>query len=568
MRSRVCLAVCSGLLALPATLLSAPAGAAGITFSNPVKLLGITGGGGGEPSIATDQKGNVYVTSPQGIPSGLDGHAGVGFWASHDHGASWSNGTYFGSYIGGGDSDVQVAADDGTVGILDLEAVASAVCFSHDKGASFQSASPIPDVTNCATLPTGQAGPSADREWLTVDKGGRAYVSYHEFFSAQPLIFRTDSFGSDGFLAAVCGPVVNDIGIELNVPQDITGGTLMSKPILDKQGNIYILFTTTTQPQNFQALANGSSVSGTFSQIYLAVSKDHCSSFSDYIVYDGSSVGSNSVQFGDIFNDLAIDGAGNLYAIGAGFVGSTPPPSTTADVFLFSSTDGGAHWTGPHKVNSDVGAHMLPAAVGGPQAGQLAIGYFRTTNGKTNPNDSAGAWTYTVSESTNATNAMSASFVSGDVQPGRVFHNGDICNSGILCGTGLPGTGSDRSLVDFTSATIDGDGCPIFVFAGNPDGKSAGTFNYVSKQNTGCFAGGSVAAAPQPTPSPTPTPSPSASATPSPSASPTPSGATQPQSATPVHLPNTSRAAGAAVSWAAAGVFAALAVRRRRRRDG
>jgi len=548
MRLRLGLAVTAGLLALPATLMAAPAGATAMTFSPPVELLGA---GGGEPSIATDQKGNVYVSGPQGIPAGLNGTPGVGFWASHDDAASFGPATLMGSYLGGGDSDVQVAPDDGTVGVLDLEAVASAVCFSHDKGASFQSASPIPDATNCQKLPTGQAGPSDDREWLTLGPGGRAFVTYHEFVSAQPVIFRTDNLGQDAFTAGPCGPIVTDPTIEANVPQDITGGTLISKPVLDKQGNLYILFTTTTQAENAANLPG--SVSGTFSQIYLAVSKDSCGSFTDYTVFDGSAVGTNSVQFGDIFNDIAIDGAGDLYAIGAGYIDSTAPSSATADIFMLSSTDGGAHWSAPRKVNTDVGAHMMPAAVGGPLAGQVSIGYFRTVNGKTDPNDADGKWTYTIAESSNATDATKAGFEFADVSGGKVYHSGDICNSGILCGTGLPGTGSDRSLADFTQATMDADGCPIFTFAGNPAGDSNGTNNFVTKQRTACFPTTAVVV--------------SSSA----SGGGSPAGGTQglvTTAATPSSLPNTGAAPAGVGLWAALVAVGGGVVGWRRRRWG
>jgi len=494
----------AGALAMPAQ--AAPAQ---IAFQKPVQLMGPRGG---EPSIATDGKGNVYVSGPQGIPSGAarssgpnplpvgpstipngsNAHPGVGFWVSHDHGATFGDGVLLGSYLGGGDSDVQVAPDDGTVGLLDLEAAASAVCFSHDGGATFQSASQVPDATNCSKLPSGQAGPSDDREWLTLGKGGVAYVTYHEFFSAQPLIFKTNNLGQDAFAAGPCGSIIDpkNTAIEANVPQDVTGGTLISKPILDSNGYLYVLFTTTTQQQNAANLPGN--VSGTFSQIYLAVSQDGCSTFKDYTVFDGTAGGtiSNSVQFGDIFNDIAMDGAGNLYAIGAGYIDSTPPAAPTADIFLFSSSDGGQTWNGPRQVTTDVGAHMMPAAVGGPNAGDLSIGYYRTVNGKTNPNDPDSKWAYTIAESTNALNAKGATFAFADLDHSKVFHAGDICTSGILCGTGLPGTGNDRSLADFTQATLDSDGCPIFTFAGNPSGTndSAHTYNYVSKQTSGCFA--------------------------------------------------------------------------------
>ena len=118
-------------------------------------------------------------------------------------------------------------------------------------------------------------------------------------------------------------------------------------------------------------------------------------------------------------------------------------------------------------VGSTSAAHMLPAAVGGPRAGQLDIGFFRTVNGATNPNDNAGKWTYATAESTNATSG-NASFIYRDVIQGFVYHDGQICNAGVLCGA--PGEPSDRSLLDFTSAALDTHGCPLFTFAGNPGG--------------------------------------------------------------------------------------------------
>src|SRR5205807_10413513 len=138
-------------------------------------------------------------------------------------------------------------------------------------------------------------------------------------------------------------PIVTDPAIEANVPTDITGGTLVARPVTDKAGNLYVLFVTTTQQENAAALAQGFP-SGTFSQLYLAVSHDHCQTFTDYTAFDGTKLGANTVQFGDIFNDLAIDGAGNLYVVGAGAVGTKPFPSTT-NVYLLKSTDHGVHWS-------------------------------------------------------------------------------------------------------------------------------------------------------------------------------------------------------------------------------
>jgi hypothetical protein len=462
-----------------AVLALAPGAAAGSLFTQPVKL---SGPAGGEPSIATDPQGDVFVAGPQAIPSGLNGNPGIGFWVSRNDGTTFGPGRFIGSYLGGGDDDVLVSK--GTVYTADLEAVASEVCKSTDRGNTFSSIGPLPDPEQCSSVGLGQVGPSDDRPWLTADSTGTLYLTYHEFVTAQPLVFRSDNRGADLFTSGPCGPIITDPSIEANVPTDLTGGTLVARPVTDAAGNLYILFATTTQAQNFAAAQGGQS-SGTFSQLYLAVSHDHCKSFTDSTVFDGSKLGTNTVQFGDIFNDLAIDGAGNLYAIGTGFVGRKPF-ARTANAYLLRSFDHGKSWSRPLLIGSASGAQMLPAAVGGASAGQLAIGYFHTINGVADPNSLSGKWTYGTAESTNAT-ARVPTFVFSDVNPRFAYHTGAICNAGILCG--LPGEPSDRSLLDFTSVALDAHGCPLFTFAGNPLGAAKGTSNYVTRQLSACLVG-------------------------------------------------------------------------------
>jgi hypothetical protein len=350
--------------------------------------------------------------------------------------------------------------------VADLEASTAQICKSTDRGATFSGIGPVPDPNHCTTTNGGQAGPSDDREWLTAAPDGTIYLTYHEFVSAQPVAFRSDNAGKDDF-ANTCGSIVTDPTIEANVPTDITGGTLVAKPVTDSKGNLYVLFPTTTQHENALAQAQGQP-SGTFSQLYLAVSHDKCKTFTDYTVFDGEKrYAENTVQFGDIFNDLAIDGADNLYVVGAGYIGHTPFAKTT-NIYTFRSSDHGQHWSSFQEVGSSSSAHMLPAAAGGPRAGQLSIGYFRTVNGITDPNSTAGKWTYATAQSTNA-NTSSPAFAYSDVKPGTIYHNGEVCNAGILCGT-TPNGPSDRSLLDFTSAAVDSHGCTLYTFAGNPTG--------------------------------------------------------------------------------------------------
>lgn len=468
-----------GVLALLCVLAPA-AGAA--SFTSPVKL---TGAAGGEPSIVTDPFGDAFVSGPQGIPAGANLTEGVGFWRSTNDGTSFSSAQIIGSQTGGGDSDLLFSK--GALYVADLEASTAQICKSTDRGLTFSGIGPVPDPNHCTTTNGGQAGPSDDREWLTAAPDGTLYLTYHEFVSAQPVAFRSDNAGGDDF-SNPCGSIVTDPTIESNVPTDITGGTLVAKPVTDSKGNLYVLFSTTTQHENLLAQAAGQP-SGTFSQLYLAVSHDKCKTFTDYTVFDGEKrYGENTVQFGDIFNDLAIDGADNLYVIGAGYIGTTPF-ATTANVYLLHSTNRGQTWSSPQQIGASNAAHMLPAAVAGPRAGQLSIGYFRTVNGVTDPNSTSGKWTYSTAQSTNANTGSSFSY--SDVNPGFVYHNGDICNQGILCGS-TPNGPSDRSLLDFTSAAVDSQGCPLYTFAGNPTGSpgnndGTNTFNYVTRQTSDCF---------------------------------------------------------------------------------
>jgi hypothetical protein len=479
----------------------APAASA-TSFTSPVKLTGATGG---EPSIITDPFGDAFVSGPQGIPAGaneVDGGstAGVGFWISRNDGTSFNTAKIVGSGTGGGDSDLLFSK--GAVYLADLEATAAQICKSTDRGNTFFGIGPAPDPNHCTTTNGGQAGPSNDREWLTAAPDGTLYLTYHEFVSAQPVAFRSDNAGGDNF-SNTCGSIVTDPTIEANVPTDITGGTLVAKPVTDSKGNFYVLFSTTTQQENVLAQSQGMP-SGTFSQLYLAVSHDKCKTFTDYTVFDGEKLhGENTVQFGDIFNDLAIDGADNLYVVGAGYIGNTQF-AKSANVYMFRSGNHGQTWSSPQQIGTSNAAHMLPAAAGGPRAGQLAIGYFRTLNGVTDPNSTSGKWTYATAQSTNAASG-GPSFAYSDVSPGFDYHNGEICNEGILCGT-TPNGPSDRSLLDFTSAAVDTHGCVLYTFAGNPAGSpgnntGSNTFNYVTRQTNNCFttagtkgAGGSTSA--------------------------------------------------------------------------
>src|SRR5689334_17722864 len=90
-----------GTLAVAAlSTLGVAGAAAAANFTRPVQLSNPPVGG--EPSIATDPQGDVFVAGPQGIPSGVSGHPGTGLWISRDDGNTFQKGEFLGSDIGGG----------------------------------------------------------------------------------------------------------------------------------------------------------------------------------------------------------------------------------------------------------------------------------------------------------------------------------------------------------------------------------------------------------------------------------------------------------------------------------
>src|SRR4051794_29767668 len=250
-------------LALLALLLATPAAARadGLSFSTPQRLphgdpKSADYLSGGEPSIAFDPAGDghLYVTAPQFIPTGVNeggnvilgalglGSAsptnsatGIGYWASDDHGRTWPRSGNTGVPNGGGDSDVAVLPDHSVLA-ADLAAADTAICISSNFAKSFD---------NCANgITTNQQGPENDREWLTPAGGKTVYLTYHDFAAGFPIIERSDDGGKS---FAPCGTVIDPGGpaAQTYTPQR---GTLVSKPVVRKDGTAYVEFTTPAQP--------------------------------------------------------------------------------------------------------------------------------------------------------------------------------------------------------------------------------------------------------------------------------------------------------------------------------
>jgi hypothetical protein len=455
-------------LALAGTAIGAASATAAkpapLAWSHPIKLAPWAGG---EPSVAFDPSGNgaVYIVAPQGIPSGAgvllnalgtpSGTKGIGFWASYDHGRSFRLNSNIGSAVGGGDSDVDVAPDH-SVYVTDLEAAATSICRSADRGRSFADASPVNN--GCSSVTSNQSGPDNDRQWLNHSGGGeyKEYLTYHDFAANVPLIYSSTDHGNT---FVPCGNILGSGPGETNFLPGV-GGDLVAKPVVDQHdGSIYV---GVTEPD--QKVAATSPQHYPLGDLYIAVARGGCSGTTQFVTH---TVYTNpGADLAKDFDAIAEDGAGNLYMVGVGKLTATQKGNA---VYLFTSRDHGTTWSKPQQVSAaNLGADAMPAIAGGKHAGQVAVGWFGSSTPGASENNIKDQWRYYVAESRTFGKSWTQSAVTKDV-----IHYGDICTSGLMCGLNPTGVGpysqGDRNLADFSSLAYDPKtGKLLAVFPGDP----------------------------------------------------------------------------------------------------
>jgi hypothetical protein len=476
-RPWILIAACIAAVALAG--LPGGAGSSPLSFSKPQVLKGLSGG---EPSIAVDPSGKViYVVAPQGVPTGVNNvltpldtlglinkgrydipTVGVAFWRSTDGGATWSRAANIGSSIGGGDSDIIVGKDHALY-VADLEAAASAICTSKDYGKNFTSenalSGPIADASgmgnSCNGLSLDQAGPEDDRPWLNVGPHGELYLTYHDFVAGYPLIEVSTDRGRSWAPCGVVAPPNQPAGSNYNP----LNGALVAKPVIGRDGTIYMTVTEGDQvptPEQIQKRGPTDVISPALNRIYLAVARGGCSpttQWENFPVFQGP----DAAFF--LFNQLSMDAGGDLYALASGRLHST---DKTTNVWLFRSTNGGKSWSKPIRVNQpSQKANMMAAVTGGLRSGSVAVGWFGTSTSG-DPNNGKNQWRYFAATSLDGGHTFDYATVTPNV-----IHYGDICTDGLFCG--LPGFGSNRNLLDFSSMTVNPKtGCVMIALPGDP----------------------------------------------------------------------------------------------------
>src|SRR4051794_12919614 len=323
LRPALLLALIAALIAVPASAAkkppkSGPPPATTPTFGSDIVL---PGGQGGEPSIvvdttATASRGTVYA-SAIGDPNGpLE-------WHSYDGGATGSQPVPFdlSGPLRGGDDDIAVNTN-GNLIATDLNVSWASVQISSDRGQTFDAGT--------------QTAPEDDRPWLTA-AGQNVYVAYHDFVAEAPVVC-TSHDGGHTF------PACNQaFGADPSVT-NCAENTVPARALTVDPTNFALsfLYSCSTAAENAQHPPYGP-----LHDYYLAQSLDGGLTWTTYPVFQADTSNGKAPNYANIFGTLAVDSAGNYYALFAGTADDGTPIANPYHVYLEVSKDHGHTWSRP-----------------------------------------------------------------------------------------------------------------------------------------------------------------------------------------------------------------------------
>jgi len=511
--------------------------AAGFALGPPLSALGASaptyslanvGAYGGEPSIVSDNTGQLYDTTPSG---------GTIAYTSTDHGSTWRQVTTADPNSG----DDCLATDQsnavylcnlaGSVGVAPLQAdvfksVDHGTTWSHGAGAIPQCA------TSCSPF-------GVDRQWAaasilppaTTTAGAEVVLMYHDFYGPSQIWVNISHDGGATF-----GPPKEVLASPAVTPGAITGtvvaqgytlcntvpaGVSIAPPGTPHAGRIFVSWIAADLAQN----ATGCNVSmlQSFHTLWISYSDDNGvtwtpqQAFDAGIGHDASTpfVGFTLDKQGNPYFGFTINLTSNPATCSAESAAGTVQSDTSCeyDMYVVWSNNGGTTWDGggglipgsaarAYRVNptTERGTHFFPA-IAASNPGQVDVAYLRTNAiiptdafGKANPGGCAGpgpangnpttyppicSWNLYGAQSLNLTSSPgSATWTISQITT-TPMHVGDICNLGIAC----VAPSSNRNLLDFISEDLDPQGCAHIAYA---DDNTVSKLR-VANQTLACF---------------------------------------------------------------------------------
>lgn len=442
-----------------------------------------------EPAIRAGGDGNFYASSENGLGAGTEA------WKSTDGGRHYatlpspdalsaSNNT--GLSPSGGDTDLAIA-DDKSAGqsaynvyVASLSLANINVSTSTDGGKSFQ------------TNPAAAIVPGDDREWVAADdageqlpvgvlKGQKVCDSYHDV--------STDNINVDCSYTGGVPPGTGsaftqhasaiDAAHAYLIDNNEIGNLAIAHDVYEGDGthgnhNIY---------QVFSGIGSAAEAVGTtehFHVVWIGVSTDGGTTFTDYPVYRGPA----GKDYGHQFVNISVDRKGNLYVV----------YTDNHNMFYSYSRNQGQSWSGPYQINrSPANTAIFPWSVAGDN-GKLDVVYYGTSYyqpGQVPDNyPTSATWHAYLAQNLNVFGAPK-NFTQVSATP--VIHHGGVCEGGISC-TG--NNQQNRDLFDdFGVAASPTTGLASIVYSDdqfragnannpNPPACTAGTTNTGSCDHT------------------------------------------------------------------------------------
>ena len=426
-------------------------GTAGTGFTAPVQIP--QSGGLGEPSLAIDQSGRIFVTAPQALGNVNGGGSPV--WTSTSGGASWSNPVHpQGDPVSGGDTDLAIDSA-GDVYQADLWLGNSAMAVSTDHGASF--------IAN----EYGHTQPGDDRPWLAYSSRDNAIYMVYDGVDAVHVARSAPLLAPQaGVLLAQDVPVIAESAVSLGVS---AGG--VSAPVRmcvcppggiavdQSSGSVYVTYSRQNGGSNGGGVGVSRSDDGGLTWTHMSI----------------PGTGSTGSAFDTEYNfaPVQVDGNGTVYvAWGEGRnINSSGLATGGVSIRYAYSSDRGAHWSAPVTLSTSNGPTTFPTLdVASP--GVIDVAWYGTAaTGDPNTVGSAASWDIDFAQVTGANTAAPA-FAPAVAVSG--IHTGCIQ-------TGGNASCSDRSLLDFFQLVVDGTGKADIIYTAGSD--SSGTNLWFVRQS-------------------------------------------------------------------------------------
>ena len=383
-----------------------------VTFelaSTPPAPVGTTCPGSGdcwnhavEPAIRADGAGSFYVSSENGLFEGTiaarssDGGLHYASLASPN---AFSSSADVGFAPGGGDTDLATAPARNAAGFFNVY-VASLTLGDVSVSTS------VDGGTTWRLNPTSAEIPGDDREWIAADGASKVCISYHDLVTFNVDVDCSYDAGTTFSQHAPTGAIDAAHAFLL---QNNQIGNLAIDPVSHV---VYQVIAGIASPAEIACGFRGTCA---YHAVWMAVSSNGGSTFTDYPVYVGAS---DQVGYAHNFPNVTVDRAGNVYALF----------SDDHDVYYVFSADRGRTWSAPVRVNSaPAKTAIFPWAVAG-DAGKLDVVYYGMSADSSN--SSSATWYAYFAQNLNAASPRS-SFTQVRATP--VVHRGGVCESGISC---------------------------------------------------------------------------------------------------------------------------------------